>query len=253
MQSSTGRQRQRIGDKDWLKSNFFSTLVIMKIVFYGDSMTEYLHDSLRAFRQHFDPVGQRSDLELLNYGVGATRAELVLYRMLYEFWHGRKRMLPLATLQPDVIVMESCAFNNSTDREDGFINFEHIWDQIVSTCRQFAPRAATLIYITIPPDLIIPEEKANRLFFRSLPEIFAYRHHWRQVYQDRFAQWAQSRQIDILDIRRDVFAMERKGMLHRDLIHADGVHPNAAGVDLISRRLAEEITARLGNQGNSDG
>ncbi len=225
----------------------------MKIVFYGDSMTEYLHDSLRAFRDHFDPNGSLKNLELLNYGVGATRAELVLYRLLHEFWHGRKRMLPLEKLQPDVLVLESCAFNNSIDREEGFENFDSIWDQIATACQRHAPNAVALFYITIPPDLIIPDEQANRLFFRSRPEIFSYRYHWREQYQERFAQWGESRGIDILDIRRDVTAMEKAGHSRRELIHADGVHPNPAGVDMISRRLAEEIGKRWGTEGKTDG
>lgn len=220
----------------------------MKIVFYGDSMTEYLHDSLRAFREHFDPNGNAKNLELLNYGVGATRAELVLYRLLHEFWHGRKRMLPLEKLQPDVLVLESCAFNNSIDREDGFANFDLIWDQIATACQEHAPDAIALFYISIPPDLIVPDEQANRLFFHSKPEIFSYRYHWRQEYQERFAQWGKSRGINILDIRRDVLAIENMGRSRRELIHTDGVHPNPAGVDLISRRLAEEIHNRLAGQ-----
>ncbi len=217
----------------------------MKIVFYGDSMTEYLHESLRAFRHHFDHQEQRTNLELLNYGVGATRAELVLYRLLHEFWHGRRRMVPIHKLQPDVLVLESCAFNNSNDREEGFANFDSIWDQIAAACRAYAPRGLVLFYITIPPDMIVPGEMANRLFFHSSSEIFAYRYRWRQEYQDRFAQWGRSRGVDILDIRRDVLDMEQKGIARGELIHTDGVHPNAAGVDLISRRLAEEISDRL--------
>lgn len=217
----------------------------MKIVFYGDSMTEYLHDSLRMFRQHFDPSDRQTDLELLNYGVGATRAELVLYRMLHEYWHGKKRMLPLNKFHPDVLVMESCAFNNSNDREEGFANFDGIWDEILSACRSLAPAALHLFYITIPPALIIPDEFGNRLFFHSRPEVFSYRYHWRRFYQQRFAEWGKSRGIDILDIRSEVEAMERDGFSRRELIHTDGVHPNAAGVDLISRRLAEEIQRRL--------
>ncbi len=223
----------------------FHYTLVMKIVFYGDSMTEYLHDSLRAFREHFDPHGSLKNLELLNYGVGATRAELVLYRLLHEFWHGRKRMLPLEKLRPDVLVMESCAFNNSIDREEGFENFYSIWDQIATACQQHAPAATTLYYITIPPDLIIPDEQANRLFFRSKPQIFSYRYHWREQYQEHFSRWGKSRGIDILDIRSDVLAMERTGRARREFIHADGVHPNPAGVDIISRRLAEEINNRL--------
>ena len=223
------------------------TLCGMKIVFYGDSMTEYLHESLRVFHEHFDPENKQSDLELLNYGVGATRAELVLYRMLYEFWHGRRRMEPLAKLQPDVLVMESCAFNNSNDRIEGFDNFHFIWDEILEVCRKQAPRALPLFYITIPPDFIIPDEMANRLFFRSRPEVFAARYEWRQRYQDHFAAWGKSRGVDILDVRTEVLRREAQGLSRRELIHADGVHPNAAGVELISRALAVEIHRRLGS------
>lgn len=232
-------------------ARIFITLLPMKLVFYGDSMTEYLHDSLRAFRGYFAPALPESAVELLNYGVGATRAEMILYRMLHEFWHGRKRMVPLSVLQPDVIILESCAFNNAADRTEGLANFNAIWDQIYDACRIYAPKALTIFYITIPSAPVIPDELANRLFFHSDPAIFSYRFEWRSRYQDQFAAWAAARGIELLDIRCDVVAMEAQGQPRTAWIHADGVHPNAAGVDLISRRLAEEVTRRVGVAGTA--
>ncbi len=217
----------------------------MRIAIYGDSMTEYLHRPPRALAEHLANLQPRVDAELFNYGIGATRAELVLYRLRYEYWHGRERMQPLPVLKPDILVLESCAFNNSNDQQAGLSNFTHIWDQILATCRELAPQAHVLLYLTIAPIAALPDERANRLFYGALPEIFALRHHWRSVYQQSFAQWAARQGVPLVDVREHVLNMAA----HTPLVHwvaADGVHPNAAGVDLISAQIAAAIGALLG-------
>ena len=72
----------------------------MRIILYGDSMTEYLHRPPRMLADALHEVHPDVAYELSNWAIGGTRAELVLYRMLYEFWHGRERMLPLTQSQP---------------------------------------------------------------------------------------------------------------------------------------------------------
>ena len=222
----------------------------MRIVLYGDSMTEYLHAPPRVLTEHLQRHDPGRSFEALNYGVGATRAELVLYRMLFEYWHGRQKMLPLSVLQPDVIVLESCAGNNGMDREDGLKNFTNIWDQIITACRAHAPAARIITHLSIASSPRVPEENANRLFFRAGPEIFAYRHHWRTVYQDVFAGWATRNGLEFVDVRSRVVEMEKTGTPRQNWIAADGVHPNAAGVDLISSMLSSAIAPGRQKEGS---
>lgn len=217
----------------------------MRIAVYGDSMTEYLHQPPRALAEHLARLQPPVDAQLFNYGVGATRAELVLYRLRYEYWHGRQRMQPLPVLLPDILVLESCAFNNSNDQEAGLRNFTHVWDQIIATCRELAPQAHVLLYLTIAPIAAVPDERANRLFFGALPEIFALRHHWRSVYQRTFAQWAARQGLPLVDVRQHVLDMHAQTPIQH-WVAADGVHPNPTGVDLISARIAAAIGALPG-------
>lgn len=219
----------------------------MRIAIYGDSMTEYLHRPPRALAGHLAGWQPAVDAELFNYGVGATRAELVLYRLRYEFWHGRERMQPLPILAPDILVLESCAFNNSNDQQAGLNNFTHVWDQILATCRELAPQAHVLLYLTIAPVAEMPDERANRLFFGALPEIFALRHHWRGIYQQAFAQWANHRGLPLVDVRQHVLNKAAETPV-KHWVAADGVHPNPAGVELISAQIAAGIQALLGSQ-----
>jgi len=213
----------------------------MRIVLYGDSMTEYLRAPPRVLTEQLQRRDPRRSFEAFNFGVGATRAELVLYRLLNEYWHGRQRMLPLSVLLPDVIVFESCAGNNGMDREDGLKNFSNIWDQIIAACRAHAPAAHIITHLSIASSPQVPDEKANRLFFRAQPEIFAYRHHWRTVYQEAFAKWALQNGLTFVDVRSHVLEMEKTGTPRQNWIAADGVHPNPTGVELISAMLADAI------------
>ncbi len=218
-------------------------MINLKLALYGDSMTEYLHTPPRILAALLQERRPDLTFDLLNYGVGATRAELVLYRLRYEFWHGRQRMLPLPVLQPDVVVLESCAFNNSNDQQAGIDNFARIWDEIYDTCRQLAPQARFIPVLTIPSSPQPPAEKANRLFFHAGPEIFANRHHWREIYQQRFIEWITDHGLPLVNVRRAVLDMESRGTPRMNWIAADGVHPNPAGVELISTAIADAVSA----------
>ena len=213
----------------------------MRIILYGDSMTEYLHRPPRMLVDALHDIQPDRAYEISNWAIGGTRAELVLYRLLYEFWHGRERMLPLTQSQPDIVVIESCAFNNANDREEGIGNFRQIWDQILATCREHAPNARMITYLTIGSSPMVPQERSNRLFFHALPEVFAYRHTWREKYQDAFEQWVKQTGVELVNVREEVKRQEALGVPREHWISADGVHPNAAGVELISRALARAI------------
>ncbi len=213
----------------------------MRMILYGDSMTEYLHHPPRVLAQHLCQRQPNRTYEFLNWAVGGTRAELILYRLLYEFWHGRQRMLPLTQSRPDILVLESCAFNNANDREEGLENFNQIWDQILAVCRLHAPQARIMTYLTIPSSPIVPEEKANRLFFRARPEVFAYRHQWREVYQQTFIQWVQRNGVECVNVRDEVLRREAQGVPRSHWISADGVHPNPEGIALISEMMARGV------------
>ncbi len=216
----------------------------MRVILYGDSMTEYLHRPPRMLSEHLRQLQPHTVYDISNWAIGGTRAELVLYRLLYEFWHGRERMLPLTQSRPDILVIESCAFNNANDREEGISNFHFIWDHILEACRQHAPQARIITYLTIAGAPVVPQEKSNRLFFRSHPEIFSYRHKWREIYQQAFVEWAlgqKDRGVEFVDVRAEVRRQEALGIERTHWISADGVHPNPAGVELISEWIARTI------------
>jgi hypothetical protein len=196
-----------------------------------------LSEQLRSLRPD-------TEYNISNWAIGGTRAELVLYRLLYEFWHGRERMLPLTQSQPDILVIESCAFNNANDHDEGIENFRFIWDQILAACRQHAPRARIITYLSIASSPAVPEEKSNRLFFRSRPEVFACRHKWREIYRQAFIEWVHSTRgqaVEFVDVQAEVLRQEVLGIHRTHWISADGVHPNPAGVELISQWIARTI------------
>ncbi len=218
----------------------------MRILLYGDSMTEYLHRPPRMLTEALQALQPDQAYEISNWAIGGTRAELVLYRLLYEFWHGRERMLPLTQSRPDILVIESCAFNNANDQQEGINNFKHIWDQIIKVCRDHAPQARLITYLTIGSSPTVPEERANRLFFHALPEIFELRHKWREIYQDAFEQWAAQAGIECVNVRKEVKRQEALGVPREHWISADGVHPNPNGVELISQKIAAAIVGSEG-------
>jgi hypothetical protein len=112
---------------------------------WGPEMTE-LKDAL--LREYTD-----NEFMLHNYGVGNTRAEYGNYRITHEYPNpfDKGNMKSLSAVSPDLVIVESFAYNHRLDRLHHIPYYQEILKQIVSTIKETTP-AKVLFLVTIPPD-----------------------------------------------------------------------------------------------------
>lgn len=145
----------------------------MTIAILGDSMTDTLGPELPEIRQRLTAHYPGSTVTLLNYGVGGTNIEYGIRRISEGYEYLGQRNPALATRQPDVVVIESFAYNPIPDEPDQLTRHWMDLAKAVDTVRAAIPDARIAIAATIAPNSRIfcdgasglsfsPEEKSSR-------------------------------------------------------------------------------------------
>ena len=116
------------------------------IAFLGDSMIDTMGPGLPAVKSLLG-----NNFTLLNYGVGATNIEYGITRITSDYNYLGNQIPALSTTHPDVVVLESFAYNPFPDA-DGGVN-RHWLDlaKAVDTLRQNIPGVKIVIAATIAP------------------------------------------------------------------------------------------------------
>jgi lysophospholipase L1-like esterase len=119
----------------------------------GDSMTEFWGPELRELRDILYQAFPGLEFELHNYGVSGTRAEYGKHRITNDypdpFGEGAKKCL--AAISPDIVLVESFAYNHRLDGIHQVYNYQKTLGQLVQTIYETTP-AQILFWVTIPPD-----------------------------------------------------------------------------------------------------
>jgi hypothetical protein len=125
----------------------------IKIAMLGDSMTDTAGLDCKELKLQLDQYYPGLQFELLNYGVGGTRAGYGLWRLTHEYEFRNTKFAPLVEIKPDIVLLESFAYNNGSDGDfpGGIEHFRDMHQQIVTTLRE-KTSAEIVFVVTIAPD-----------------------------------------------------------------------------------------------------
>ena len=125
-----------------------------KIVLIGDSMTYMAGENYPLLKRELEKHYPGIEFDLYNYGVGGTRVGYGLWRLTNDYEFKDKQYTALVNLNPDIVLVESFAYNNGHDstREDGLSHFREMHYKIVETLKN-KTNAQIVHVVTIAPDL----------------------------------------------------------------------------------------------------
>jgi lysophospholipase L1-like esterase len=126
----------------------------IKIVMLGDSMTETAGQDCKALRACLSTEYPGQDFDLLNYGVGGTRVGYGLWRLTNEYEFRDVKYPPLLETNPDIVLLESFAYNNGSDGDfpGGIEHFRDMHRKIVQSLRE-KTTAEIVFVVTVAPDM----------------------------------------------------------------------------------------------------
>ncbi|MEK7543241.1 MAG: SGNH/GDSL hydrolase family protein [Patescibacteria group bacterium] len=210
------------------------------VAFLGDSMTDTLGSDLRLVQDEFLRVYPKTSFTLLNYGVGGENIVSGLERVTRETTYLGSHRPSLISTHPDVVVIESFAYNPFTF-EIGAL--EQHWlslAYIVDVLRSNIPEAKIVIAATIAPNSKVFGDGAPSLAFSREDKLE--RTGTIKRYLENAIRFAQSQQIPLADAYHPSVDNSGEGkMLY--INPADHIHYSDAGRQLVARTIVETVVA----------
>ena len=190
-----------------------------------------------ACGKEFPDVG----FEFFNYGVGGTRAGYGLWRLTHDYEHQGRTWKSLVSLNPDIVLVESFAYNNGSDGTTNGIGLRHFRDvhrKIIGTLKK-STNAKIVFVATIAPD---PSGflAGNSNFMNTPASIRRWMANDRAAYLREGIRLAKRLGVPLANVYQECLALKRGGTPLGTFI-GDGIHPSGEGLRLIARTIAATL------------
>ena len=201
---------------------------VITIGVLGDSMIETLGIDLPTLKNSLRQYFPGHVFNLLNFGTGSQTVE-----------YGLQHELPdLITQHPDIVVIESFAYNNFGNTQAGYDRHRLALGAITTTIQQQLPQAKIIIAATIAPNSIVFGNGIKDLHLSSLDKIE--KANTTQLYLQNAINFASSAGFPVADTYH-LSLLNNDGQ--REFISStDNLHPSASGATLFSDVVADTIS-----------
>lgn len=207
------------------------------VALVGDSMTESLGtaDSLRDSLKNYYPD---KGFGILNFGIGSTSILSVPDRLRSESKRGAETLPGILTTKPDIILLESFGNNPLSEMplEKGLKKQTETLDKVLKIVEEGQPDTVLIFVATISPS----EEKYAQGVVDLSPD---QRRVWvneRIAYIKNHINYAKSHKIPLVNIYEN--SLNEEGRVNLDYLNSsDFIHPSPAGVQFITRQIADFI------------
>lgn len=216
------------------QSNYSGKITIAVI---GDSMTDLMGPGLPYLKTVLQNYYPRAEFNLLNYGVGAENIEKGLERIKNDYSYKEKHYSSLASVNPDIVIIESFAYNPFENQEAELDRHWLALTRMVDFIKS-QTKAQIIISITIAPT---KEKFGQGPGGVNWSQDLA----WQQAnrinqYLENAVRFAQSTGLPLVDVYHQTLLSNGEGNLDYISSH-DHIHQNEAGNKLIARLLGRKI------------
>jgi hypothetical protein len=213
-----------------------------KIACLGDSMTAFWGSEMPELLHSLEREFPEQPFELFNYGVSGTRAEYGIYRITHDFPNpfGAGSQKCLSSVSPDLVVVESFAYNHRLDGKHRIDNYQKVLQRMFEVLRETTP-AQLVFLITIPPDMDnfldhVPTYRDVTLELRQ--EWAAYS----DMYLQAAVQFAQNENVPYINVYQRVREKVESGVpISWFIDQNDHIHPSRYAYELIAEEIAAAI------------
>ncbi len=213
---------------------------VLKIVTLGDSMTDTAGEGCPILCAELEKSYPGREFDMYNYGVGGTRVGYGLWRLTNDYEFNDKKYKALVKLDPDIVLVESFAYNNGSDgpREGGLSHFCEMHRQIVKTLRE-KTNAQIVYVVTIAPD--------TEHFLESVPgftntpvSIRKWMAEDRMIYLEETIKLAKEFELPLVNVYQASLDAAKQGTPLACWIRPkDWIHPREAGQKFIAENIVK--------------
>lgn len=208
------------------------------IAFLGDSMTDTLGSDLRLVRDELLRVYPATTFTLLNYGVGGENIVSGLERLIRDTVYLGTLRPSLISQQPDVIVIESFAYNPFTFEigalDQHWLSLAYLVDAISANI----PDGRIVIAATISPNSAVFGDGSPGIAFSAEDKLE--RTQTIRRYLENAIRFAQSERLPFADAYHPSLDLNGEGKLLY-INPGDHIHYSDAGRKLFARTVVDTI------------
>ncbi|NYE05865.1 hypothetical protein F4694_002640 [Bacillus niacini] len=208
----------------------------------GDSMTEFWGSEMPELKESLSTAFSDVEFELHNYGVSGTRTEYGKYRITHDYPNPFKdgNMKCLSAVSPDLIIVESFAYNHRLDGEHQIKNYQNELRLLIKEIKETTP-AEIIFLVTIPPD------KEN--FLDNIPTYrnvnIELRKEWAE-YSDRYLkaalEFAKEEGLPLVNVYERVQQEVHQGTpIHWFIDQNDHIHPSRYAYRFTAKEIVNVI------------
>lgn len=203
----------------------------------GDSMTDLMGPNLEYLKKELTKYYPKADFSLLNYGVGAENIEKVADRISKDYDYQGRHYQSLVSLNPDLIIVESCAYNPFSEGGDYLNRHWTALSRVVDILKS-QTKAKIIILATIAPSL---QNFGQGPAGVNWPVDLATSHSQRiNEYLDNATRFAKAAGLPLVDVYHQTLLANGEGN-PAYINPGDHIHQNVAGDELIAKLLRAKI------------
>ena len=210
---------------------------LVTIAVLGDSMIDTLGPNIFALQKAISRYYPTKKFKVLNYGAAATTIEYGLTRLTNSYQYLGKTIPSLVSQSPDIVVIESFAYNNFGNTQDGFNKHANSISSIINTIHDQLPKAKVLLASTIAPNSLTFANGAPDVQFSALEKIE--KATTIKTYLQNFLDYAKNHHIPFADAYHPSL-IQNEG--NRQFINSkDNIHPSAYGGQFFCDTVAKAL------------
>ncbi len=210
------------------------------IAVLGDSMVDTLGPGVPHLKNALSSRYPGVTFSILNYGVGGTNIEYGIERITNSYAYLGNQIVSLASVSPDIVVIESFAYNPFPDTNGGVDRHWLALAKALDTIKQNLPHANVVIAATIAPNSLTFGDGAPGIAFT--PQDKQERTSIIKSYLESTVKFAHSQHLPLADAYHASKDGNGDGIL-RYINGGDHIHYSDPGRALVAAKIADAITS----------
>ncbi len=208
------------------------------IALLGDSMIDTLGNKFSHLYTQLRSDYPKYEFQLLNYGVGASQLDYAIERLTNNYTYLDKKMPALITTNPDIIVIESFAYNNYGNKKENIDKYHSDLDSLIQSIHTNLPQTKIVLFASIAPNSQIFADGVEGLNF-SLQEkkqkTDTIKH-----YQEIFISYANNNKLLLANAFTPSKDANGEGQI-KYINPDDHIHYSASGKQFVSAIIVQSI------------
>ncbi len=212
----------------------------LTIAILGDSMVDVLQPDLPQLRSALQSYYPKTDFQLFNFGVGASDLEYAIERLTEDYEYLGSKYPAVLSVEPDVLVIESFAYNNFGYGQEGLDKQWLLIGDIITQTESLSPDTEIVLAATIAPNSTVYGRGIDGIDWNQAERLV--RSETVKEYLQNIINFSASQGYPLADAYRP--SLDRYGEGKAYYINAsDNLHPSGPGGELFCQKIADAVAS----------